>query len=553
MSNLEELSKKTIEEIDSLCVNIENATIEDCEKLKEAVYELKALREINKEYLSYKKDNMFWEDFYKTMRNKKYLKQFEFDLLPLEAKIQTLMKMDSETLENFCKLPENKYLCVDRPVSDRIFKERTLQEFDKDLLYDAIEAYEYEPEETKLGWKNFYDRLKQLQRFVSINGSRPELTIVETMISPYFYRNIRDQYNEQQLLERAIEIKNYKLIDYLLSKGVTHQRISDLFFQREMFDYLDRYNLNPKPYSYYNLRSDKQAFWLLNNDILPRPDQISQVLRFSNLELNELLISKGIDLNLAFMPIEIFQKDDIDTIKWLIDHNYKIRQSDIEKATSFYAIKILKYLYSLYPQLFIYSKYANAAAEQGFIDLLHWYETIGVLPDENLDLNLVFQNGNIDILKFLVSHGININTHTNSFHGIVDLISDNNFPALKYLHEIKFPFDQRILNYAIIYKKFEIAEWLYSLGYKIYPLNIALKLEDDLEILEWLEKHGVQFDKKFFISLAINGNIKSIKWLYDRGISEFIPDEYFYNIWRQHPETYKWLLSKNLIHDDDIY
>jgi hypothetical protein len=112
MSNLEELSKKTIEEIDSLCVNIENASIEDCEKLKEAVYELKALREINKEYLSYKKDNMFWEDFYKTMRNKKYLKQFEFDLLPLEAKIQTLMKMDSETLENFCKLPENKYLCL---------------------------------------------------------------------------------------------------------------------------------------------------------------------------------------------------------------------------------------------------------------------------------------------------------------------------------------------------------------------------------------------------------------------------------------------------------
>jgi hypothetical protein len=53
--------------------------------------------------------------------------------------------------------------------------------------------------------------------------------------------------------------------------------------------------------------------------------------------------------------------------------------------------------------------------------------------------------------------------------------------------------------------------------------------------------------------LAINGNIKSLKWLYDRGISEFIPDEYFYNIRHQYPETYKWLLSKNLIHDDDIY
>lgn len=206
------------------------------------------------------------------------------------------------------------------------------------------------------------------------------------------------------------------------------------------------------------------------------------------------------------------------------------------------------------------------AAKMNNLELLKWALNMGC-PRDECEIRYAIQNGNLDMVKYIYQTGLKEtgleygyaaeSNKMNIFYWLVDkkfkyksdsselACNSGNLGALKIFRSRKFPISDRCAEIVASEGNLKILQWLYDIEIPMKKrtaefaalnghLNILIWLSDKLkfgnsvfkaavsgrniECLEYLFKQQCfKYDPATINITAINGDIKTFKWLEDKG------------------------------------
>lgn len=176
------------------------------------------------------------------------------------------------------------------------------------------------------------------------------------------------------------------------------------------------------------------------------------------------------------------QNGNIETMKWLETNNYPCGVFTFSEAVKTGNIKTMEYLLSI-----------NC-------------------PMGLLIMNVAIKTGNIETIKWLLKNGCEP-----SFTGFCEAIRYNHYHLLEFLKREQFILTTYCVEAAAREKNTKIIEWLFKNN---CPLDVDrfgyTGLSENLDITELLYKAGFKLTESVFQTALYEGDIKTIKWLFEK-------------------------------------
>jgi hypothetical protein len=321
-------------------------------------------------------------------------------------------------------------------------------------------------------------------------------------------------------------------------------------------------------------RNDEIMLWIIEQKY-PLPNNILQMLfEHKRYKIASLICDTNFSSKLDLIKYKIECCDDLCEwmIKYIIKHKLPLLNK-ISKIKHDVSVFILKYaikynitdIISKYNSPSLIGSYIKYAVEYNNIDIVLSIKRTNLIPYcagygkismikellkqshsmfEDLP-NSVIYNGHLDVLKFAVANGYQLNSNIAKLCASCGAMNILEYLPRKYI-------DGSLYIYAISSGQLAVVKWLYKLGYLLITYDEIIKC-NNRNILKWYSKKtNIRYDGIMFY-----GNIKLLKWahknnykigmIYSNNIKEIKFLHYNYTI------PNKQLCIDNISHCDAIW
>ena len=177
----------------------------------------------------------------------------------------------------------------------------------------------------------------------------------------------------------------------------------------------------------------------------------------------------------------------------------------------------------------LYQRVVNLAASYGNEELVLWFESIGLVPDQN-GISFAIRDGQLSMLKLLCEKGIRPIQHPYGYddYNIEYTAENGRLDILMWLHDLGLSLDIYASARAAKGGHLNILMWLDKKGIFIYQNSADVAAQNGhLNILRWLEKKGFLPNENLngAVHALSKGYIDIVQWLEERGI---IANAYIY-------------------------
>lgn len=241
---------------------------------------------------------------------------------------------------------------------------------------------------------------------------------------------------------------------------------------------------------------------------------------------------------------EAAKSGNIESIKWLRNHDYSWSSIPIYNAARYQHFNLVKWLTENGFDCENGCYLLSGIAHTGNLELLKYYYKLG-FPLHEFAFSGAASSGNLDMCKWL---------HKNFCSYDVAVCNNaakyGHFKILKWLLKNGYWISDNICSYAAISGNIDILKWCISKGY-IVEIDVLYKAAkyNHTELLKWiLTNNIINFDQKAYQGAIAGGHIDMIIWLQSQGYT-FIKniESYRKAAHYGHIHMLKWLGKSDII------
>jgi hypothetical protein len=202
-------------------------------------------------------------------------------------------------------------------------------------------------------------------------------------------------------------------------------------------------------------------------------------------------------------------------MRWFVEIHNVMAYSLLELAGAYGQDEIIKYLckrYDSQTQEFrnACGKVLSHVAKKGKIDIIKFMHDMGCKMDDFSITNAAI-GGHLEVLDWAHANGMKIPRYVQEY-----AIKNDSREVLKWLHDHNLMYSGAV-PVAANGGNVDLADWLYSLGYRFDPWAINRAIKDGrIEVIEWLLGKGATWPANACI-LATQHGLNTLTWILEHG------------------------------------
>ena len=257
----------------------------------------------------------------------------------------------------------------------------------------------------------------------------------------------------------------------------------------------------------------------------------------------KLTIQSPFMKNIIYQVIHLKRMDDI---KWLFNKGIPINNNDYLCILKLKNIELLQWLDNKGLDITNFKNLYNFAAQEKLIMTIKWLFNKGIHINSNTYL-CILKLKNIELLQWLDNKGLDITNFKNLYNFA---IQEKLIMTIKWLFNKGIPINNNIYLYISTLNNIGLLRWLDEKKLDItnfknlyYPA-IQKKL---IETIKWLFSKGIPIDNDIYLNIMILENIELLQWLDDKGLDITNFKYLHYTAIQKHLfKTIKWLINKGI-------